>query len=92
MSVRNALDNVMKRLQAQGLGNNPRKADVVSPLMEEELWVSGQLGDEPPKRLLRTIVYTLGVNLGLRAGEHRQLRREMFQVRCFAVTIWTTQL
>lgn len=71
----------MKKLQREGLGNNPTKVDVVTQVMEEDLWSGGQLGIDTPKKLLRTLVYTLGVNLGLRAGEHRQLRRGMFEVR-----------
>ena len=30
--------------------------------------------------LLRTVIYLLGMNLSLRAGEHRKLRRIMFEV------------
>jgi len=48
--------------------------------MEDCLRASGLLGTTTPKRFLSTVVYLLGVNLGLRAGEHRKLRRSMFQV------------
>lgn len=81
--IRNAVDNVMKMRQAQGLGHNPRKADVVTPLMEETLWNNGLLGDSSPQLLLKTLVYCLGINLALRSGEHRALRREMFTVSLF---------
>lgn len=81
LSIRNALDNIMKKLQREGLGYNPKKADVVTALMENELWNGGHLGDNSPKQLLRTMVFILGINLGLRAGEHRNLRRGMFEVR-----------
>lgn len=80
LPIRNSLNNVMKELQAIGLGNNPKKVDVVSPLMEEELWSAGVLGDSSSRQLLRTLVYVLGLNLGLRTGEHRKLRRQMFEV------------
>jgi hypothetical protein len=80
LPIRNALDNTMKTLQSKGLGHNPRKAEVISPLMEEELWSGGYLGDQSSQHLLSTLVYLLGVNLALRSGEHRKLRREMFQV------------
>lgn len=80
LPIRNSLDRAMKTLQAQGMGHNPRKADIVSLFMEEELWCSGLLGDSTPRILLRSLVFVLGVNLGLRSGEHRLLRRPMFQV------------
>jgi hypothetical protein len=79
--IRNALDNIMKELQTLGLGFNPKKAEVISTLVEEELWRGGHLGVNSSQLLLRTVVYTLGLNLALRAGEHRRLRREMFEVR-----------
>lgn len=63
------------------LGNCPRKVDIVTEVMENELWSSGLLGTSSPTELLRTLVFTLGLNLGLRTGEHRRLRREMFKVR-----------
>lgn len=80
IAIRNALDNVMKRRQEEGLGHNPRKADTVTNLMEETLWNNSLLGDSSPKLLLKTLVFSLGINLALRAGEHRTLRREMFSV------------
>lgn len=78
--IKNALDNRMMALQALGLGHNPNKADIVTVVMEEALWAGGLLCSSPPERLLGTLIYLLGVNLGLRAGEHRKLRREMFRV------------
>lgn len=80
LPVRNSLDNIMKVRQSEGLGNNPKKAEIISEMMEEELWNSGLLGAKSPMQLVRTLVYILGVNLGLRAGEHRKLRRDMFEV------------
>lgn len=78
--IKNAVDNRMRALQSVGLGHNPSQAEVVTMEMEEALWIGGQLGQDPPARLLNTLVYLLGVQLGLRAGEHRLLRRNMFQV------------
>jgi hypothetical protein len=79
--IKNGLDNTMRFLQAQGLGFNPMKAEVITEVMEESLWQENLLGKDTPAKLLTTLVYLLGINLGLRAGEHRKLRREMFQVR-----------
>ena len=81
--IRNSLDNMMKRLQRLGFGNDPKKVDVITPLMEEELWTRGILGDSSCRQLLSTLVFVLGINLGLRTGEHRKLRRDMFEVRVF---------
>lgn len=80
LPVKNSLDRVMKQLQQIGLGYNPKKVDVMTRLMEEELWSGKFLGDSNPRVLLVTLVFSLGVNLGLRSGEHRQLRRDMFTV------------
>lgn len=87
VAVRNALDNRMRDLQAVGLGNNPERVDVITLEMEEVLWATRRLGNDSPTMLLHTIVYLLGINLGLRTGEHRKLRREMFQVRPYMIPV-----
>lgn len=79
----------MKSLQKEGLGFNPKKADVVSTAAEEQLWVTGALGKDTPEKLLRSLVYLLGVNLALRTGEHRKLRREMFQVSLVCILLFS---
>lgn len=78
--VKNSLDNVMKKLQRLGFGHDPKKVCIISSIVEEELWSSGALGDSSPRILLRTLVFVLGINLGLRSGEHRKLRWQMFEV------------
>lgn len=78
--IKNALDNRMRQLQSDGLGFDPNKAQVVTLEMEEALWTSGQLGCQSSATLLNSLVYLLGIHLGLRAGEHRKLRRGMFEV------------
>lgn len=81
LPIRNGLDNAMKKLQKKGLGHNPRKAEVISYLMEEELWNREILClTGPPIKIFRSLVFILGLNLGLRTGEHRELRRGMFEV------------
>ena len=62
--VRNCLDNVLKDLQKEGLGHNLRKVDVISSMMEEEMWNCGVLGRNSTVKLLETLVYMLGLNLG----------------------------
>lgn len=79
-SIRNALDNVMKIRQREGRGNNPKKADVVS--REVEKMVFEYLADDSsPKKVIQSLIYTLGINLMLRSGEHRSLSRNNFEVR-----------
>ena len=65
------------------LGNCPKKVDVVTELMEDSLWNLELLGSSSPKILLRTLVFSLGLKLGLRKGEHRLLRRNMFEVSLY---------
>ena len=78
--IRHAIDNLLKERQKTGLGFNPKKSDIVTDMMEEELWREGILGVNSPRHLLRTLVFVLGLNLGLRSGEHRKLRQSMFKV------------
>jgi hypothetical protein len=78
--IYNSLDNLMKRYQSEGLGNNPVRCDIISDLNEDDLWCSGLLGSSNPGQLLHTTVYILGIFLALRTGEHRMLRRDMFKV------------
>ena len=80
LSIRNAVNNIMKDLQRKGFGTNPRKADIISEITEELLWTKGLLGVEPSQKLLQTVVFILGLNLGLRTGEHKLVKREMFRV------------
>ena len=80
VTIRNALDNTMRDLQKKGFGYDPKKPDIVTEVMEDSLWNSGLLAKCPPSRLLSSMVYLLGVNLGLRAGEHRLLCKSMFEI------------
>ena len=50
------------------------------------MWNCGVLGRNSPVKLLETLVYMLGLNLGLRSGEHRKLRRDMLEVRTTVLT------
>lgn len=69
------LNNEMKKRMRQGLAKPMKQADIITPEQEEELWQSGILGKDKPLQLLRTVLYLLGINLALRAGqEHHALR------------------
>lgn len=75
--MHNVLDNVMKeRTQAQ-IGTVKHQANVISYDFEKDLWEKGVLGDQSPDQLRHTVLFLLGINCTLRAGdEHYQLRRE----------------
>ncbi|XP_071105421.1 uncharacterized protein KIAA1958-like [Haliotis cracherodii] len=73
--MRNVLDARMKSLAKQGIGIKKRQANVVSVDQEDLLSEKGILGEDTPQKLLDTLVYLIGINYALRAGdEHRNLR------------------
>ena len=76
--LRVVLDNVMKERCADNVGNVKRQADLISYEYEERMWQKGILGEDTPQKLRSTVLFLLGINLALRAGdEHYYLRREM---------------
>ena len=80
IGVRNCLDNKMKELSTVGLGSsNKSRCSVVEVEHEEKMWEVGALGDSNLTSLVRTLVFTLGLHLGLRTGEHRSLRFQNFK-------------
>ncbi|XP_048255263.1 uncharacterized protein KIAA1958-like [Haliotis rufescens] len=73
--LRSVLDARMKYLARQGIGIVKRQAEVISVDQEDMLWEKGMLGEGTPQQLLDTMVYLIGLNCALRAGdEHRYLR------------------
>lgn len=69
------LDNLMKVRCRSGLGNSVRQAQVITFEEEDRMWQNGVLGVDTPEKLVRTLVYLLGLSCALRAGkEHRVLR------------------
>ena len=76
IEVRTVLDNVMKERAMQNVGMIKKQAEFISLDYENELWRSGVLGEGTPDRLRDTVLFILGINLALRAGdEHHELRR-----------------
>ncbi len=64
----------MKKCTHEGLAYLVKQADVISPEQEEILWSTGILGRDKPLQLFWTVLYLLGINLALRAGqEHHAL-------------------
>ena len=66
------LDNLMKERVAEGLGK-VQSAEPISSNMEEKMWESGVLGDKRPDQVGDTLLYMLGVNLGLHGGEEHKV-------------------
>ena len=70
------LDNVMQERAAEGIGTTTRQAQVISLDTENSMWDQNMLGEDTPDKLRDTVLYIVGVNCGLRAGdEHYNLRR-----------------
>ena len=47
----------------------PKKADVISVSIENDLWKSNILGSDNPETLLSTTFYLIGLNFSMRAGD-----------------------
>ena len=70
------LDKVMQERAALSIGTVRRQAEVISLEFENQLWNTNILGEDTADKLRSTVLYILGVNCALRAGdEHYALRR-----------------
>ena len=77
-SLHNVVDNLMKERTAQGLGNKI-SSSIISLAMEGKLFWGGILGEDMPEKLLKTLIYMMGLHLALRRGvKHTHLRRPGF--------------
>ena len=77
-NVKIVLDNVMKQRTELNVGTVKKQAELITYAQENILWKEGHLGEQNPDQLRETVLYLLGVNLALRAGdEHYLLRREV---------------
>jgi hypothetical protein len=70
--ARAALDAAMKQTAKSGVNEKTKRASPITDELEESLWRRGYLGQDNPKKLNRTLLYLLSINLGLRGG--RELR------------------
>ncbi|VDI21324.1 Hypothetical predicted protein [Mytilus galloprovincialis] len=68
-SVRNVISNTMRKKVVAGIGLFKKKADPISPPIEEQLWENFHFGTDTPQKLLRTMFWLIGVNFGLRGGQ-----------------------
>ena len=73
--VRTVLDNVMKERACRNLGVIKKQAEYIPLDYEDRMWKQGVLGEQFPDQLGDTVLFLLGINLALRAGdEHYNLR------------------
>ena len=72
--VKFTLDNTMKSCTAAGIGITVNQVDVLSQTDQDILWSKGVLGTDTPEKLLHTVLFVVGLNCALCAGqEHRAL-------------------
>ena len=76
LQFQRVLDNVMKERAGQQIGLIKKQAQVISMRHKNLLWGTNVLGEDTPDKLRDTVLYIIGVNCALRAGdEHYYLRR-----------------
>ena len=76
INARTVLDNVMKERACNNVGLVKKKAELITLEHEEHLWKTGVLGQDTPDKLRDTVLFLLGINLALGAGdEHHDLHR-----------------
>ena len=74
----NVIDNLMKEKTVLGLGTHV-SSSIILLAQEDKLFFDGILGEETPIKLIKTMVYMMGMHLVLRGGvEHTRLRHPGF--------------
>ena len=74
-SSRETLKAARKSLKKSGKGNKSKAADPLATHDFEQLWESGELGENNPESLQNTIWLMLCMHMGMRGqDEHRKLR------------------
>ena len=75
--IRTVLNNLMKERAKNNIGNVKRQAEMIDSEVKNKLWSSGVLGEDNPDQLRCTVLFLIGLNIGLHAGdEHYALRRD----------------
>ena len=76
-NLRNVLDNLIKERAAKQIGTTVRRAELISQKHETIMWEKGILGEATPTQLRETVLFLIGIHIGLRPGdEHYNLRRD----------------
>ena len=58
----------------KGLGVDKKQAVITTSEVEEVLWEKVILGDQNPEQLLKTLHYLIGLNRGVPAAVHKDLK------------------
>ena len=67
----------MKECAQENVGIVKKQAGVMNYEVEDLLWKQNVLGEETPDQLRNTVLFLIGINCGLRAGdEHYDLHRD----------------
>ena len=73
-ATRCLLDGTMKSLAKKGHVKPIRRTEVITVEMESNLWERKILGDDSPRKLLDSLIFSIGIHCCLRAcSEHRNL-------------------
>ena len=76
-NIRTVLDNLMKDRASRNICTVKHQAQLLSYDLENSLWEKGILGEDSPDKLRSTVLFLVGINCGLRAGdEHYALCRD----------------
>ena len=71
------LDNILKERALQNIGMVKKQAQLIPLSFEQTMWDKGVLGEHEPEILCDTVLFLVGINCGLRAGdEHHDLHRD----------------
>ena len=75
VSLTNVVNAKMCQLSKEGKRVQRRQAEAITYEEEDKMWQDGILGDQSPKQLVDTVLYSFGIHFALRAGsEHKSLR------------------
>ena len=75
--IRTVLDNLMKDRASRNIGLIKKQAEVIPCDFQNSLWDTGVLGKDTPDKLRSTVLFLIGINVGLCAGdEHYNLCRD----------------
>lgn len=79
--IKGTLDSIMCKNSQLGLNFTAKRADVITPEMEDILWHKTLLGDNNPHQLINTMIYLNGIHFALRGGtEQWNLSTKNFQL------------
>ena len=69
--LRTVLDNLMKECALQQIATIKRQASMIEFDEENAMWEKEILGERTPDQLRRTVLFLIGLNVGLQAGDEQ---------------------